>query len=126
MVKQFRQGSTERLETVFINHSGFLVSQPEGLPTVEIHYIDTLGDFELHTAVPPTIMNTIEPGRYFFDWEIPFDQPQVVHQITYRGAIDELSVIGEDIATVLPAISVIGGTVKCTFEPMVIQGKSCC
>lgn len=101
MANTFRQNSVGRFEVAIITHNGDLVPQPDGFPTLEAIFIhpDT---GRVHTAIPTTTMLEIEPGRYFLEWQVPFDQPLLVHQVINRGFIDEIPVIGEDIFTVLP------------------------
>jgi len=96
----FRQGTTGHFEVAIITTDGTLVPQPEGLPTIEAVYIDPTTR-SMATAIPQYPMYQAEPGRYFFDWNIPIDQPLLVHQVIYRGKVDGDDVIGEDIFTVL-------------------------
>lgn len=109
----FRQGTLGRLEALFATHDGQIVPQPEGLPTVEIVYINP-DNQQMATALSTMQMFEIEPGHYFFDWRVPLDQPLLVHQVIYRGIVDELPVIGEDLFTVLAA------TPQCMFVPCLI------
>ena len=113
IANSFRQDTTGRLQVTFLTLIGSIVAQPEGLPTIEIVYIDP-DNLGMTTALPLTIMFEIEPGRYFFDWRVPLDEPLLAHQVIYRGKIDTLDVLGEDILTVLPA------TPQCLFTPTIL------
>lgn len=116
----FRQGTTGRLDAVFLNYLGELVQQ-DPLPTVEIIYIATDTGWPT-SAIETTLMDELEPGKYYYDWYIDIDHPTVTHQITYRGIIDGLRVVGEDIVTVLPR----GSGVCCKRKPTIIQGTCSC
>jgi len=48
-----------------IDAGGQFVEQPPNSPTIEIVYIDP-NSHERVNSVPITIMNEIEPGRYFY------------------------------------------------------------
>lgn len=115
----FRQGSIGRFEVSLYTTDDVLVPQPEGLPTIEAVYIDP-NTRSMVTAVPSYTMFELEPGKYYFEWYVPLDQPLLVHQVIYRGIVDEVEVIGEDIFTVLPR------TPCCVFVPTVISTIKAC
>jgi len=118
----FRQGTAGRLEVHVLAFNELPVPQSIGLPTVEIVYIDPTS-LSMATALAPFPMYELEPGRYYFDWKVPIDQPLLVHQVIYRAQIDDDDVIGEDIFTVLPL------TPQCLFTPTcltVIKGRCGC
>jgi len=115
----FRQGTIGRFEISIYTTDDILVPQPVGLPTVEAVYIDPITR-SMSTAVPQYSMYEIEPGRYYYEWYVPLDQPLLVHQVIYRGKIEEDDVIGEDIFTVLPL------TPCCMFVPTVISTIKAC
>jgi hypothetical protein len=115
----FRQGTIGRFEISIHTTDDILVPQPVGLPTVEAVYIDPITR-SMSTAVPQYSMYEIEPGRYYYEWYVPLDQPLLVHQVIYRGKIEEDDVIGEDIFTVLPL------TPCCMFVPTVISTIKAC
>jgi hypothetical protein len=120
MAIDFRQGTIGRLEASFITSGGTLVDQPDFLPTIEIIYIHP-ELLQPMTAIGTTLMNKIEPGRYFLKWYIPTDQPTTEHQIIYRGSIDDREVIGEDTVTILSLIE------QCRFTPSTLQTQvRCC
>lgn len=112
-MNEFRQGSVGRLQAAFVSQFGEFVDQPTGLPTVEIVYIhpDTL---QTATALDRMLMKKLDVGRYFFDWRIPLDEPLLVHQVIYRGIIDNTNVFGEDTVTIL------GATPQCLLEPTIL------
>lgn len=112
-MSDFRQGTINRLQVRFLNQTGTPVDQPSGLPTVEIIYVNSKTS-QPTTALSRSLMKRLETGTYFFDWGIPLDEPQLVHQIIYRGQIGNNSIIGEDIATVLRATSM------CAFVPSTV------
>lgn len=101
MTNTFRQNTIGRFEVAILTHNGVLVPQPDGFPTLEVIFIDP-DTARVHTAVSVTPMFEIEPGRYFLEWRVPFDQPLLVHQAIHRGFIDGDPVLGEDVFTVLP------------------------
>lgn len=68
--------------------TGQLIPQPANLPTIRITYVDPETNV-VTTAVEETIMLEIEPGRHFFVWRVPEDQPTVVHRLILTGQIDE-------------------------------------
>jgi hypothetical protein len=119
----FRQDTVGHFEVVVVTTDDQLVSQPEGFPTIEAVYIDPASRM-MTTAIPQSQMYQIEPGRYYFDWKVPTDQPLLVHQVIYRGKIEEDGVIGEDIFTVLPITPV------CLITPTVLTTnkaeRGCC
>ena len=110
----FRQGTIGRFEVSIYTTDDLLVPQEEGLPTVEAVYIDPVTR-SMATAVPQSAMYSVEPGRYYYEWYVPLDQPLLVHQVIYRAKIEGDDVIGEDIFTVLPL------TPCCMFVPTVIS-----
>lgn len=101
MVVTFRQNSVARFEVAIFTHTGVLVAQPDGFPTLEAIFVDP-DTGRVHTAISATEMFELEPGRHFLEWRVPFDQPLLVHQVIHRGFIDEEPVLGEDVFTVLP------------------------
>ena len=115
----FRQGTIGRLEISIYTTDDALVPQPAGLPTVEAVYIDPVTR-SMSTAIPQTAMYEMDVGRYYYEWYVPLDQPLLVHQVIYRGKIDEDDVIGEDLFTVLPL------TPCCMFVPTVISTIKAC
>jgi hypothetical protein len=115
----FRQGTIGRFEVSIYTTDDLLVPQEEGLPTVEAVYIDPITR-SMATAVPQSTMYSVEPGRYYYEWYVPLDQPLLVHQVIYRAKIEGDDVIGEDIFTVLPL------TPCCMFVPTVISTIKAC
>ena len=115
----FRQGTVGRFEVSIYTTDDLLVPQEEGLPTVEAVYIDPVTK-SMATAVPQSAMYSVEPGRYYYEWYVPLDQPLLVHQVIYRAKIEGDDVIGEDIFTVLPL------TPCCMFVPTVISTIKAC
>jgi hypothetical protein len=115
----FRQGTIGRFEVSIYTTDDLLVPQEEGLPTVEAVYIDPVTR-SMATAVPQSAMYSVEPGRYYYEWYVPLDQPLLVHQVIYRAKIEGDDVIGEDIFTVLPL------TPCCMFVPTVISTIKAC
>lgn len=115
----FRQGTIGRFEISIYTTDDVLVPQPVGLPTVEAVYIDPITR-SMSTAVPQYSMYEIEPGRYYYEWYVPLDQPLLVHQVIYRGKIEEDDMIGEDVFTVLPL------TPCCMFVPTAISTIKAC
>ena len=115
----FRQGTVGRFEVSIYTTDDLLVPQEEGLPTVEAVYIDPVTR-SMATAVPQSAMYSVEPGRYYYEWYVPLDQPLLVHQVIYRAKIEGDDVIGEDIFTVLPL------TPCCMFVPTVISTIKAC
>jgi len=115
----FRQGTIGRFEVSIYTTDDLLVPQEEGLPTVEAVYIDPITR-SMATAVPQSAMYSVEPGRYYYEWYVPLDQPLLVHQVIYRAKIEGDDVIGEDIFTVLPL------TPCCMFVPTVISTIKAC
>lgn len=97
----FRQNSVGRFEVTMLTHNGVLVPQSAGFPTLEVIFVDPSTN-RIHTAISTVAMFEIEPGRYFYEWKVPFDQPLLVHQAIHRGFIDDTAVLGEDVFTVLP------------------------
>ena len=115
----FRQGTIGRFEVSIYTTDDLLVPQEEGLPTVEAVYIDPITR-SMATAVPQSTMYSVEPGRYYYEWYVPLDQPLLVHQVIYIAKIEGDDVIGEDIFTVLPL------TPCCMFVPTVISTIKAC
>jgi len=118
----FRQDTVGHFEVVVIVEDQ-LIPQPEGWPTIEAVYIDPASRM-MTTAIPQSQMYQVEPGRYYFDWCVPTDQPLLVHQVIYRGKIEDDDVIGEDTFTVLPITPV------CLIVPTVLTTnkaeRGCC
>jgi len=114
----FRQGTTERITTAFITYSGVVIPQPVGLPTVEIIFIND--NLKPESAIARMVMTEYDVGRYFYDWNIPIDQPTTEHQIIYKGIIDGRKVIGEDTVTILPII------VDCPVTPVNLDNNQGC
>lgn len=116
----FRQGTTNRLEASFYTFTGELAPQTD-MPVIEILYID-LTLRQPATSIPPTSMYELEPGRYYYDWFIPLDEPTISHQVLYRGVVSGVDVVGEDIVTVLPATS----QSCCFYTPTVLTTGATC
>jgi len=119
-IYDFRQGSVGRLEVAFFNYLGELIPQVN-MPTVEVLYID-LATEQPATAVEVTPMYEQEFGRYYYDWYIPINQPTIPHQVQYKGIIEDLVVVGEDIVTVLPGNS----QACCIYTPTAITCGAPC
>lgn len=108
----FRQGSFSRFEVTLIRPDGTLADQSDGFPTIEVVYVNI--NQQVSTAIPVTPMWKIDTGRYFFVWQVPLNQPLLVHQVTYWGWIDDIKVVGEDTFTVLSAAP------RCMYTPCLL------
>lgn len=89
LLNGFEQGTVLPIYLSIVDDLGELVPQPAGLPTITITYIDE--NNVIQTAITETVMTgAIEPGRHFFIWNIPEDQPTVTHNVILK-AIPETS-----------------------------------
>lgn len=67
---------------------GDLVEQPPENPTIRIHYMEEESRVR-KVVLDTTVMNEIEPGRYFYVWRIPKLEPTVLHHVMMRGILTE-------------------------------------
>lgn len=87
LLEGFEQGTVLPIYLSIVDELGELVPQPSDLPTITISFIDE--NNVVQTAVPETVMTgVIEPGRHFFLWKIPEDQPTVEHNVILTAQIE--------------------------------------
>jgi len=75
--------------------AGDLVPQPANSPTIDIVYVEP----DTHVrkiAVPTSLMIEIEPGRYFFNWRIPRNEPPVLHTAMLHAVLDDSETVATD------------------------------
>jgi hypothetical protein len=87
------QGSALPFYLAIKTLGGDLVPQPANSPTLELLYNDECTHAGQRSV--NVVMSMIEPGRYFYVWRIPKNEPLVRHHIVFRAVLDD----EQDVAT---------------------------
>jgi len=89
------QGSALPFYLTVKTFAGDLVPQPSDSPTIEIMYVQET-DRIRQVSVQPSLMPTIEPGRYFYVWRIAKEEPTVIHTVILRAILDDNQAVASD------------------------------
>ena len=89
------QGAIVPIYLVIRDIGGELVEQPPNSPTIEIVYINPETRVR-EDSVRTTVMDMIEPGKYFYLWYVDKNEPTVIHDLLLRGVLDGAPVEASD------------------------------